>query len=204
MDRPYLVGPGWWELLDQQFARMREIDPEVNVDVKEKYGLARVDIGTEKDGAFEPLHKIARETEEKSGHICEVCGAPGKIINRHSWLTTMCDRCAALDDKALRPIYEDMAERYFRGSYLRHGDPADRKKSNKRLKDFLPAEITGLPVVAQEEFEQNPDVVCERASSGQGPILIRGANGNDVVMIGMADFKKIFSELEKAWQKKEN
>lgn len=136
MDRPYLVGPGWWELLDQQFARMREIDPEVDVDVKEKYGLARVEFSTEKDDAFEQLNKIARETEEQSGHICEICGQSGAVVKQGGWLSTLCDRCASLDDKALRPIHAETEERYFRGSHLRHGDPANRKKPEVRLSDF--------------------------------------------------------------------
>lgn len=138
MEWPYLVGPGWWALLDQQFTRMREIDPEVDVDVKEKYGMARVDFGTEKDGAFEPLHKIALETEEQSGHICEICGQPGTVVNERGWLSTLCGRCAALDDKSRWEIREETEEQYHRGSHARHGEPQSREDvRSKKLDAFL-------------------------------------------------------------------
>lgn len=170
MDWPYLVGPGWWELLDQQFARMREIDPEVEVDVKEKYGMARVNLTTEKDGAFESLHKIALETEEQSGRICEICGQPGKVVNQRGWLSTFCDRCAALDDKARWKIREETEEQYYRSSHARHGEPQGREEvREKKLQDFLsdnrqkaaeslfgilPPDAKGKRFYTQEEVEQ--------------------------------------------------
>ena len=46
--------------------------------------------------------------------------------------------CYCISDKQRDNYTEDEEnEEFFRSSYLRRGDPANRKKPNKYLKDFL-------------------------------------------------------------------
>ena len=111
---PYLVGPGWWTIIDDYLEQAKRIDPNCELEVKEKYGSLRADILTENDDTRAALYQIEREMEKATAGVCEICGAPGKIVNRRSWQTTVCTRCAALDDAALRPIYKETEERHRR------------------------------------------------------------------------------------------
>lgn len=103
----YFVGPGWWAIIDNYLEQAKKIDPSCELEVKEKYGTLRADIMTENDDTRAALHQIEREMEKAADGICEVCGAPGRVATRNSRRSSMCDRCDALDDKALRQIYEE-------------------------------------------------------------------------------------------------
>ena len=138
MDRPYFVGPGWWPIIDHYMEQARAIDPECTVEVKEKYGTLRADIITHKDVDRDALYQIEQAMEDASETVCEICGGPGGLKNMQNWYLTLCPKCASLDALERRKVYEEATERYFRGSHLRHGDPADRKKPDKSLRDFLP------------------------------------------------------------------
>ena len=55
-----------------------------------------------------------------------------------------------------------------------------------------------LPVVTQEELERDFDTVLEKVKTGMGPVLIRGKDGNDVVMFDWQDYKQRFAALYSA------
>lgn len=52
-----------------------------------------------------------------------------------------------------------------------------------------------LPVVTQEELERDFDAVLEKVQHGMSPVLIRGKDGNDVVMFDWQDYKQRFAAL---------
>lgn len=39
------------------------------------------------------MYKLIHDAEEKSYHICEVCGAGGKLRDDRYWIETLCDNC---------------------------------------------------------------------------------------------------------------
>ena len=57
--------------------------------VKEKFGLLRFYMTS----ATDEMYDLIREYENKSAHICEGCGAPGKLRG-DTWYVTQCDGCA--------------------------------------------------------------------------------------------------------------
>ncbi len=61
--------------------------PEV-AQVKEKYGTLRFYMHDASDVMFD----LAQEAEEKSGHACETCGAPGQTYD-DAWINTSCAPC---------------------------------------------------------------------------------------------------------------
>lgn len=56
---------------------------------KEKYGSLRFYLTCGTDEMFD----LINEYEEKSSHICEDCGAPGKLRDEDYWILTQCDSC---------------------------------------------------------------------------------------------------------------
>lgn len=83
-------GSGWTDLLDATFTWLHEIAPSADwspSQIKEKYGTLRFywhgdlpDLGGE----------IIDAAELVSGHICEVCGAPGELGSDGGWWSTRC------------------------------------------------------------------------------------------------------------------
>ncbi|WP_035085061.1 hypothetical protein [Devosia riboflavina] len=83
-------GPGWTDTFDAVFTWLNEID--LNRDwspsqIKEKYGTLRFywygdlpDLGDE----------IIEAAEHLSGHLCEICGAPGVLRSDGGWWSTRC------------------------------------------------------------------------------------------------------------------
>jgi len=110
----YPVGPGWWTLLDETAAKLRSLDPEVQLLFKEKYGTCQIDFITERPEHFNEINRLTEEAEDASRHICEVCGHPGQLREERAWMQTLCDRCAGLDSLKRRKIAEEMKEQYFR------------------------------------------------------------------------------------------
>ena len=83
-------GPGWTDLFDATFTWLDEIAPDRDwspSQIKEKFGSLRFywygDLPDLGDG-------IIAAAEQVSGHICEVCGAPGALQSDHGWLSTRC------------------------------------------------------------------------------------------------------------------
>ena len=82
--------PGWTDLFDATFTWLHEIAPGTDwspSQIKEKYGTLRFywygdlpDLGGE----------IIDAAEHVSGHICDVCGAPGVLSSDGGWWSTRC------------------------------------------------------------------------------------------------------------------
>lgn len=82
--------PGWTDLFDATFAWLHEIAPSTDwspSQIKEKYGTLRFywhgdlpDLGSE----------IIDAAEHLSGHLCEICGAPGELGSDGGWWSTRC------------------------------------------------------------------------------------------------------------------
>lgn len=109
----YPVGPGWWPIIDQHLAKAREIDPDCTITVKEKYGELCADIETKNHDFSEGIYLIEREMEVAAMYVCEECGASGQIVEQNGWLSTLCDRCAALNPVERRQVTEETTERYY-------------------------------------------------------------------------------------------
>lgn len=114
MDRPYLVGPGWWPIIDRFMDEAHRIDPGCTVEVKEKFGSLRADIMTENDNTREALYQIAQQMEQAADGVCEACGAPGRAVKKLEWYLTLCDRCADLNASERRKADREVVERYHR------------------------------------------------------------------------------------------
>ena len=95
---------GWFDLLMRLCEKLeplvKAVEEEFSGDkimshfevlqVKEKFGGLRFYTNWSTDEIF----KIINEAENESYSICEVCGAPGKCMNRSSWLKTVCQQHA--------------------------------------------------------------------------------------------------------------
>lgn len=106
------VGPGWWSFIDICMARINEIDPDCEMELKEKHGILHAHTRSKiKDKTA--IYEIEHEMEKWSETVCECCGADGKLVEQDSWLYTLCDRCAALNSSERRRIEEQTMRKYF-------------------------------------------------------------------------------------------
>lgn len=80
----HCVGPGWHPLLEEVFRNLPDADI---VSVKEKYAGLRIDAWSI---TAEQLDYLL-EVEDRSHKICEVCGKPGRVVVRNSWLFAVCE-----------------------------------------------------------------------------------------------------------------
>ena len=85
-------GAGWYPILVRLEERLGGIDPDYRVlQIKEKFGTLRFYLA----GRHDELGKAAvTEAEAESARTCELCGGPGYLRTRNSWLRTVCDDCA--------------------------------------------------------------------------------------------------------------
>lgn len=82
------VGPGWADLVNACY----DITDEHHIvvtQIKEKFGGLRFYVGSAPIEVFGQIDTII----EKSYHICEDCGAAGKL-RQGGWTRTLCDACA--------------------------------------------------------------------------------------------------------------
>lgn len=95
------VYPGWWPILEKYIPQILAIDPEAQIEVKEKFGTLRIWAGSEKV-EWSEFTNIILEAEKASETVCEICGEPGKLRPKQRWIQTLCDRCAAMkpDERA--------------------------------------------------------------------------------------------------------
>ena len=90
-----MVGPGWHEMIRKLYkAKPSWTGWIVVIQVKEKFGGLRFYV----DGAPDWYYDLIDYYEAKSLTICESCGKPGKPRD-DAWIKTMCDDCAAKNDK---------------------------------------------------------------------------------------------------------
>lgn len=80
-------GRGWWPLLLELDAELRQTDPGYTVvQVKEKFGGLRY-----YTSALSPAGMaLVREAELRAARTCEVCGEPGTTVVRRHWYKTLC------------------------------------------------------------------------------------------------------------------
>lgn len=89
-----LVGKGWWPIIDEYLPQIVELAPECDIDVKEKYGILRINtVGSVVDPEKVLALEIAAMQESET--VCEECGAPGTLRPDRTWIQTLCDQCAA-------------------------------------------------------------------------------------------------------------
>lgn len=88
-------GDGWYDIIDKtceilQWYTDRNGHPQVEFNtVKEKYGELVMD--TDRKDDFQ--NGIITMAQYLSSFICELCGKPGKLIDRKGWLSTLCEKC---------------------------------------------------------------------------------------------------------------
>ena len=105
---PFECGEGWHDVLSQLCAQLQAIKEVTEISItatqiKEKYGTLRFYYSTDMDSnvAGEPnvwwsiICSVVSAAENKTEHICEVCGEFGKTITINSFLTTLCPKCEA-------------------------------------------------------------------------------------------------------------
>jgi hypothetical protein len=85
---------GWNQLIDHLCEDIDKKNAEVSVNqIKEKFGGLRfyVDILNSPDANPEEVYELISDYEDKSYHICEVCGESGKLYAK-GWHQTLCDK----------------------------------------------------------------------------------------------------------------
>ncbi len=106
------IGDGWYQLIQdmcREIAAAYEAEgaaADLVVDqVKEKYGTLRFYYhhkapGTEAQALGclpvsselrQTVERIVDDYEEKSAHVCELCGKPGSLREDLEWMLTLCD-----------------------------------------------------------------------------------------------------------------
>ena len=85
---------GWSDIVDRMMAALKEVDPDVRIAHKEKFGMLRVSVRTPNDQNYANLNAIARAAEIESVSVCEACGRPGVLREQGPWIKTLCDEHA--------------------------------------------------------------------------------------------------------------
>lgn len=88
------VGKGWWPIIDKYLPQIVELAPDCNINMKEKFGLLRIQCYGQMIDA-EKVRALQEEAYIASSTVCEECGAPGRLHTEFYWRQTLCDRCAA-------------------------------------------------------------------------------------------------------------
>lgn len=87
IDAQLQVGSGWHPLIYEVYGRLPT--GTVVTQVKEKFGQLRIYV----DSAPVEFLEFLDDIENRSGKVCENCGAPGKA-RTGSWIKTLCDQHA--------------------------------------------------------------------------------------------------------------
>jgi hypothetical protein len=78
--RPGVPGPGWFALLIALHRQLHSIDHAYVVnEVKELRGVLAIDCEFSTPEARQEGYKMISAAEAASAHICEECGAPGRL-----------------------------------------------------------------------------------------------------------------------------
>ena len=89
----FSCGDGWFQLIDTLCAKLQRMTDEdgapqiIAVQVKEKFGELRFYVRQASEAQF----ALIDEAEQRSAQICEVCGAPGRVVV-DGWVRTCCPR----------------------------------------------------------------------------------------------------------------
>jgi hypothetical protein len=95
-------GEGWNDLISEWADEVEKLYKENNVEIsdlgilqiKEKYGGLRIYLGFDFESDFslnEKIFEITDKYEEKSYHICEICGKSGHLSQKGGIFKTLCD-----------------------------------------------------------------------------------------------------------------
>ncbi len=101
-------GEGWFDILDQLWKDLDELEGVVLGQVKEKFAGLRVYLEPMSSNDFDEAHRLIDEAEVKSFKTCEVCGKPGKV-HGDGWVFTACDDCKGLDRDARWALAEQIS-----------------------------------------------------------------------------------------------
>jgi hypothetical protein len=83
---------GWLQLIDDLCTKLTALNPKDGpgiraVQVKSKFGGLRFYV----DHCTLEQDEAINEAERLSYKTCEICGKPGKHINKQGWIVTACD-----------------------------------------------------------------------------------------------------------------
>src|SRR5690349_11906919 len=92
-------GDGWFKIIDRLCKKLQKESYRSGYQVeafqvKEKFGELRFYIGAGTD----KHHDLTWKATNKSRHVCEKCGKPGKL-HGYSWLYTACHEHTDQEDK---------------------------------------------------------------------------------------------------------
>ena len=88
-------GDGWFGILINlcsKLALLRMRNFRV-VQIKEKFGTLRFYFDSAPQWKLDKIIEFINEASEASSHICEVCGAPGRLVKTTWLLLTRCNSC---------------------------------------------------------------------------------------------------------------
>ncbi len=92
-------GEGWSSLIDPIIERIEETGGRVS-QIKEKYGRLRIYWDPGEGEIDDSIERAVDEAEEKSATLCELCGAPARLMYARYWYQTLCpDHARELDYK---------------------------------------------------------------------------------------------------------
>ena len=102
MARGWAVSEGWYAILDGLGAELSKLRPIVAItEIGEKHGFLDLDYGAASYEA-EALLAAASDASERT---CEICGAPGHIDPKQTWLRSRCDNCRVMDCPAIGGVH---------------------------------------------------------------------------------------------------
>ena len=90
------VGRGWYPLLVALHHQILTLAPDADYQcqgVDSRYGELVWDC-TSAASVTPAINAAVAAATAKSLTICERCGRPGQLLDRHGWLTTLCPDCA--------------------------------------------------------------------------------------------------------------
>lgn len=108
------IYPGWYEIAYRAIQKIKVLDPECDIYVKEKFGLLRIRVYSTTHHRSE-FREIENAAELESSTTCEFCGQPGRLRSDRSYLHTLCDRCHSADN---RQQIIDETEKKWKAVYL--------------------------------------------------------------------------------------
>lgn len=87
------IEDGWADLVSELDDKISALDPGYTLaQVKEKYGSLRYYTLLIKSDVADTIFSLIDEYEEKSLHVCEICGEEGSLKEKNKWFKTLCDK----------------------------------------------------------------------------------------------------------------
>jgi len=80
---------GWYQILDDLFAKLSIFKDLKLLQVKEKFGELRIYLNYYTD----EIQKLILEAERKSRRTCEICGQKGKVCRTGGFIMVRCSKC---------------------------------------------------------------------------------------------------------------